>query len=304
MKVHSHAGAALHRARPLRSRRCSRARSRTGSTLHRAVGRPARGPDPAARRACTRRRRSSDKLVGEAACRSAYYYTDLPLLALWGDAVRSTASSPIDDYFERRARRARCPNVVAVDPGLRRRPAAPTTTRTATSASGSGSSARCSRPSRSRRSGSAALFILTYDEWGGFFDHVTPPIVPDDRASADQRQDFGQAGFRVRRCSSSPYARPGSTTSGATTSSGTERSSPSSACAGSGHSRSGHPLLVSRTPAGGCQSPPLQAHSEHPDGDNWEPPRLANRPETREERVPMADAHSRIRSDQCGRTRR
>ena len=30
------------------------------------------------------------------------------------------------------------------------------------------------------------LFVLTYDEWGGFFDHVHPPIVPDDRTSPDR----------------------------------------------------------------------------------------------------------------------
>ena len=29
-----------------------------------------------------------------------------------------------------------------------------------------------------------ALFVI-YDEWGGFFDHVTPPSVPDDRQSAE-----------------------------------------------------------------------------------------------------------------------
>ena len=27
------------------------------------------------------------------------------------------------------------------------------------------------------------LFVVTYDEWGGFFDHVAPPVVADDRAS-------------------------------------------------------------------------------------------------------------------------
>ena len=40
---------------------------------------------------------------------------------------------------------------------------------------------------------------MIYDEWGGFFDHVRPPSVPDDRASADLSEDFGQLGFRSRR---------------------------------------------------------------------------------------------------------
>ena len=41
------------------------------------------------------------------------------------------------------------------------------------------------------------LFLLCYDEWGGFFDHVRPPILADDRASNVDSNNFGQAGFRV-----------------------------------------------------------------------------------------------------------
>ena len=51
-----------------------------------------------------------------------------------------------------------------------------------------------------------ALFVV-YDEWGGFFDHVRPPRVPDDRASADLNEDFGQMGFRIPAVAVSPYAR-------------------------------------------------------------------------------------------------
>jgi phospholipase C len=51
-----------------------------------------------------------------------------------------------------------------------------------------------------------ALFVI-YDEWGGFFDHVTPPHVPDDRASADLFEDFGQMGFRIPAMAVSPFAR-------------------------------------------------------------------------------------------------
>jgi phospholipase C len=35
------------------------------------------------------------------------------------------------------------------------------------------------------------LFVLTYDEHGGFYDHVAPPVAVDDQA------DFGRMGFRV-----------------------------------------------------------------------------------------------------------
>ena len=53
-----------------------------------------------------------------------------------------------------------------------------------------------------------ALFIV-YDEWGGFFDHVRPPRVPDLRASRKLSQDFGQMGLRIPAVVVSPYARRG-----------------------------------------------------------------------------------------------
>src|SRR5213076_1880743 len=53
-----------------------------------------------------------------------------------------------------------------------------------------------------------ALFIV-YDEWGGFFDHVPPPSVPDDRMSADLTKNYGQQGFRIPAVLVSPYARRG-----------------------------------------------------------------------------------------------
>jgi phospholipase C len=53
------------------------------------------------------------------------------------------------------------------------------------------------------------LFLVTYDEWGGFFDHVEPPVLPDDHASSLDGENFGQAGFRVPTVIASPYARRG-----------------------------------------------------------------------------------------------
>ena len=53
-----------------------------------------------------------------------------------------------------------------------------------------------------------ALFIV-YDEWGGFFDHVRPPRVPDIRNSRDINKDFGLMGFRIPAVAVSPYVRRG-----------------------------------------------------------------------------------------------
>ncbi len=66
-----------------------------------------------------------------------------------------------------------------------------------------------SRPSPSPGTGNTARFALTYDEWGGFFDHNAPVHFPDVRASAADADDFSQAGFRVPTLLASPYASPG-----------------------------------------------------------------------------------------------
>jgi phospholipase C len=45
------------------------------------------------------------------------------------------------------------------------------------------------------------MFVITYDEWGGFFDHVPPPVASDANPKARLR------GFRVPCIVVSPRAR-------------------------------------------------------------------------------------------------
>ena len=47
------------------------------------------------------------------------------------------------------------------------------------------------------------LLIFTFDEWGGFFDHVPPP------AAADVKPEYQQRGFRIPCVLVSPFARRG-----------------------------------------------------------------------------------------------
>jgi phospholipase C len=63
---------------------------------------------------------------------------------------------------------------------------------------------------------SRTLLIWTYDEHGGYFDHVPPPpaIPPDDippevPAGESAYNGFAQYGFRVPMAVVSPWARPG-----------------------------------------------------------------------------------------------
>jgi phospholipase C len=47
------------------------------------------------------------------------------------------------------------------------------------------------------------LLVFTFDEWGGFFDHVPPP------AASDVKPEYEQRGFRIPCVLVSPFARRG-----------------------------------------------------------------------------------------------
>lgn len=49
------------------------------------------------------------------------------------------------------------------------------------------------------------LFVITYDEHGGFYDHVPPPTTEDDYAA----EGFNQMGFRIPALAVGPWVRPG-----------------------------------------------------------------------------------------------
>jgi phospholipase C len=138
-----------------------------------------------------------------------YYFTDIPVAALWG-TPGIARSSQVQTYYEAAAA-GRLPALSFVDPAFN-----------GEDAGTSGDD----HPHADIRVGQAfiadvvhafiespqykrgALFIV-YDEWGGFFDHVAPPRVPDLRASPDLERDFGQMGMRIPAVVVSPYARPG-----------------------------------------------------------------------------------------------
>lgn len=151
-----------------------------------------------------------DRAIGRGLS-ARYYHSDLPFSAVWG--ARGVAwTRPLAEYYADCALGA-LPNITFVDPPFR------------DGGGGDGISAD-EHPHGDVRLGQAwmadvvrafaqspcyrrgALFVV-YDEWGGFFDHVRPPRVPDDRASSDLDEDFGQMGFRIPAVAVSPFARGG-----------------------------------------------------------------------------------------------
>ncbi len=138
-----------------------------------------------------------------------YYYSDLPFGALWGPRATPWLA-PMSRYYTDAAA-GTLPNIAIVDPPFK-------------DGSGADGLSADEHPLGDVRLGQAfqadivnaftastnyrrgALFVI-YDEWGGFFDHVRPPKAPDDRASTDLNEDFGQLGFRVPAVAVSPYSR-------------------------------------------------------------------------------------------------
>jgi phospholipase C len=136
-----------------------------------------------------------------------YFYSDLPVAAFWGQAGIGR-SQPVANYYTQAAA-GTLPPLSFVDPVF--------------SGEDQGTSGD-EHPHGDVRTGQAfmsdvvnafiespqwkrgALFIV-YDEWGGFFDHVPPPRVPDIRNSNNLAADFGRMGMRIPAIAVSPYAK-------------------------------------------------------------------------------------------------
>jgi phospholipase C len=138
-----------------------------------------------------------------------YYYIDEPAAALWG-APGLARSNHVEEYYARCASGTLAP-LSFVDPAF---------------ANEGGGTSGDEHPHGDIRAGQAymsdvvhafmaspqwknGVIFIVYDEWGGFFDHVRPPRVPDIRSNRDINKDFGQMGFRIPAVAISPYVRRG-----------------------------------------------------------------------------------------------
>jgi phospholipase C len=132
-----------------------------------------------------------------------YYFQDLPFLALWGAKYLDISQTFLQ--FKLAAAAGKLPAVSYVDPTLGLE-----------LIDGLSSD---DHPHGDVRNGEAfmnlvyrtvttspnwprTVFIITFDEWGGFFDHVAPTSAPDTNPPVT-----GQRGFRVPCLVISPLAR-------------------------------------------------------------------------------------------------
>lgn len=133
----------------------------------------------------------------------AYYYTDLPFLAVAHQLKeRHNASEPyrsIDRFYDD-IKNGRLPNYVQVDPGFALNDDHPP------HHVGLGEQflSTVYHALANSEYWNKCMLVITYDENGGFFDHVPPPKTKDDFASLG----LDQLGFRVPAIVAGPYVKP------------------------------------------------------------------------------------------------
>jgi phospholipase C len=129
-----------------------------------------------------------------------YYYTTIPVLAIVDTLDKTGRLFLLQDLY-RDAAKGTLPPVTYIDPGFNLNddhpPIHPIYGQMFLA---SIYAALASSPQWER-----TMLVITYDENGGFFDHVPPPTTADPYAA----QGFGQMGFRVPTLISGPYVKQG-----------------------------------------------------------------------------------------------
>ncbi len=140
-----------------------------------------------------------------------YYFTDVPFLGLWGHKYLPI-SRPIGAFFLDCAA-GTLPHVAFVDGSFLQE------------LTGTGAD---DHPHSDVRAGEAMMnriyaavtrspawsrtvLVINFDEWGGFFDHVAPPVAPIPPADLAAGNADGRLGFRTPTLLISPFARRGQT---------------------------------------------------------------------------------------------
>ena len=145
--------------------------------------------------------------LAEAGLEGRYYFSDLPFLALWGSTYVDI-SRPLSAFFADAAA-GTLPNVAFVEPRFLGEEVG---------------ASNDDHPFADIRNGQAfmnavysavtrspawqnTVFVINYDEWGGFFDHVPPPTAPIPAADQAAGNQDGLLGFRTPCLVISPFAK-------------------------------------------------------------------------------------------------
>jgi phospholipase C len=138
-----------------------------------------------------------------------YYFNDAPFLGLWG--LKYASISRTFDRFLGDCANGTLPHVSYVDPRFLQEPTGTTNDdhphgdiRDGEVFMNTVYSAVTTSPDWKH-----TVLVITFDEWGGFFDHVAPSAAPIPPATAAAGDRDGLQGFRVPCLVISPYAPRG-----------------------------------------------------------------------------------------------
>ena len=145
--------------------------------------------------------------LADAGVSANYYFSDLPFLALWGQKYLPIAR-PVDTFFAQ-AETGTLPAYSYLDPFFLGEDQGGSNDDHphADILRGQSFLSRVANAMVNSPQWERSALVVTYDEWGGFFDHVKPPTLPDDPPS--DGYDHRQAGFRVPSFVLSPFAQRG-----------------------------------------------------------------------------------------------
>lgn len=138
--------------------------------------------------------------LNEAGIEWAYYYGDLPVLAFVQDLEKEGRIRRFVEFL-RDAEQGLLPPIVYIDPSFSGNDDHPPHhPRAGQQLIGAVYTALANSPQWKN-----CMLVVTYDENGGFYDHVAPPTAPDDNAELG----FDQLGFRVPTVVAGPYVKQG-----------------------------------------------------------------------------------------------
>jgi phospholipase C len=145
--------------------------------------------------------------LSDAGVSANYYFSDLPFLALWGQKYVPVAR-PMETFFAQAAA-GQLPSYSYLDPYFLGEDQGGSNDDHphADILRGQSFLSRVADALVNSPQWKNSALVVTYDEWGGFFDHVRPPVLPDDKPVGGK--DHGQAGFRVPSFVLSPFAQRG-----------------------------------------------------------------------------------------------
>ncbi|MEQ1438216.1 alkaline phosphatase family protein [Fontimonas sp. SYSU GA230001] len=148
--------------------------------------------------------------AAEAGIRAGYFFGNLPLTALWMD--KYLAISKPYELFEAVCAAGQLPNITYVDPFFYQAGFDPLCNDDHPHADVRNGQAFLNRiydALRRAPTWERTLLVINYDEWGGFYDHVPPPVMPVSEREATNVNNDGRLGFRVPCVLIGPRVRRG-----------------------------------------------------------------------------------------------